>query len=232
MILNGIPSEIPEIRNPVAVKILCAYKAYANQPSIAQFWHQIDNNGNMLSLICSLNGYLNLWSNNSDTDEIASFIKFLSPVGIFTNLDTANKLRLRINEKCLCFEKLPPFEKTEYVENGTPRELLRVLRCGLEIPDADSFIADVSFRKYHDAAEYVINGGGALIYFNDQSALIHGIAVPKAERKKGVGSFLIKLILSKAESRKVYACCIKENENFYIKNGFTYIGEAAYCEEK
>lgn len=232
MILSSLPNIDYEIRNPVAVKILCTFKAYKEHSNIAQFWHQTDNDGNLISLICLLNGYLNLWSKNEDTKELLSFIKFLSPIGIFTGFDTAKSLKLKINEKCLCFEKNPPFKEYNYVESGTPRQLLEMLRSGLSIPDADSFIADVTFRKYRGCAEYVIKDGGALLFFNDTSGIINGIAVPEEKRKEGAGSTLLNLLISKMGNRRIYACCIKKNEKFYLKNGFTYIGDAAYCEEK
>lgn len=233
MINSGLPKEISEIVSPAVTKILCAYKAYKCHPNIAQFWHQTDDSGNLTSLIGVINSYANLWSNNSNTEELISFLSFLSPVGIFTHLDTANKLNLHINEKCLCFKAEPPFEAMGEIDKCQPRELLNALRSGLTIPDDDGFVADVSFRLYKGLADYVTkDGGGALLYMNDNSAILNGIAVPKENRSKGLGSTLLKHILSIAGNRSVYACCKDKNKDFYIKNGFALIGYAAYCEEK
>lgn len=233
MILDGLPSKIPEIISPAVTKILCAYKAYKNHPSVAQFWYQTDKSDNIISLIGCINGYVNLWSNNENTDELSSFLSFISPTGIFTDSDTAKTLNLTVNERCLCFIKKPPFESFTEKTQGEPRDLLEVLRKGLSIPDGDGFVADVSFRKYHGCAEYVIkDGGGALLFMSDNSAILNGIAVPDSSRGKGLGSTLLSLLLSFAENRTVYACCTENNKNFYLKNGFTLIGNAAYCEEK
>ncbi len=233
MIKNGLPNDIPEITSPAVSKILCGYKAYKDHPAIAQFWYQTNDTENIISIIGCINGYVSLWSNNENTDELSSFLSFISPTGIFTHTDTAEKLKLNINESCLCFIKKPPFDSICKKSEGEPRDLLKALRNGLEIPDGDGFVADVSFRKYHGCAEYVIkDGGGALLYMNDTSAILNGIAVPKSHKRKGLGSTLLSLVLSFAKDRTVYACCTENNKNFYLKNGFTLIGDAAYCEEK
>jgi len=233
VINSGLPLNLPEIKDIALVKILCAYKAYKEHDNIAQFWHQTDENGNITAVMGCINGYLNLWSNNTYPDEVFSFLKFISPNGIFTSKETAEVLKLKINEPCHCFFKLPPFERISNTEYKEPRQLLKILRKGLEIPDGDGFVSDVSFRKYHGCADYVTyDGGGALLYTADSVAIINGIAVPKDKRGKGVGSKLISLLLSCAENRTVYTCCTNKNKNFYLKNGFTYFGDAAYCEEK
>ncbi len=232
MIVSGLPSALTPISDPAFVKTMCAYSAYKDYPNIAQFWHRTDSLGNITAIISCINSYANLWCNNEDKQELVSFFNFLSPTGIFTNLETAQTLKFKINEECLTFVKHPPFQKAENCENKTPRQLLSILRQGLQIPDGDGFVADVTFRKYHSCAEYVTqDSGGALLFMNDDTAIINGIAVNKNTQRKGLGSQLLKLLLSKAENRSVYACCIEKNKEFYIKNGFSYIGKAAYCEE-
>ncbi|MEE0946776.1 MAG: GNAT family N-acetyltransferase [Acutalibacteraceae bacterium] len=233
MITSGLPSNLPNVCDIAFVKTMCAYKAYKDYPNVAKFWHQTDEKGNITAVISCINFYATLWFDGGDENEIISFFSFLNPTGIFTSKETALKLNLAINEECFVFKKEPPFETASYTEKAQPRQLLNLLKQGLTIPDGDGFVADVTFRKYHGCAYYVTQkNGGALLFTNDNTAIINGIAVKKNTRSKGVGSALIKLLLSKAENRTVFACCIEKNKNFYIKNGFTLIGEAAYCEEE
>ena len=207
MIASPLPSSLPEILDPAFTKTMCAYMAYKDYGNIAQFWHQKAKDGDITAIISSINGYVNLWCNeNADRNELKSFLKFLSPTGIFTGLDTAKALKLKINEKCLVFIKEPPFEILMDNTYAQPRELLECIRKGLEIPDGDGFVADVTFRKYHNCAEYTIkDGGGALLFLNDSTAIINGIATPKESRGKGLGTILLKQLLSKAGNRTVFA---------------------------
>ncbi len=233
MIISGLPSFLEQINDIAFVKTMCAYTAYKDYPNIAQFWHRTDSDGNITAVISCINSYANLWCNNEETEELKAFFSFLSPTGIFTSLKTAEKLNFGINEECFVFVKQPPFESINYNETSEPRQLLEALRQGLAIPDGDGFVADVTFRKYHGCAEYVTqNGGGALLFTSDKTAILNGIAVNRNSRSKGLGSQLLKLLLSKAENRTVYACCVEKNKEFYLKNGFNYIDKAAYCEEK
>ena len=235
MINSLLPKALPKILDPAFTKTMCAYKAYKDYSNIAQFWHQKSKDGDITAIISSINGYVNLWCDeNADKNELRSFLEFLSPAGVFTGLDTAKALKLKINEECLVFVKEPPFEALEDDNiQAQPRELLECIRKGLEIPDGDGFVADVTFRKYHNCAEYTVkDGGGALLFLNNSTAIINGISTPKESRGKGLGSILLKQILSKAGNRTVFACCIKKNKEFYLKNGFSYVGNAAYCEEK
>lgn len=232
MILSGLPHKLPCICDAALVKIKCAYKAYKDYESIAQFYHGIFQN-KVYAVIGKVSGYISLWTDGSETEELKNFLTFLGFNGIFTSLATAKLLNLKINQQCLVFKAEPPFGKVSNNENCQPRELMEILRQGLTIPDGDEFVADVSFRVLHGCADYVTeNGGGALLFFDETDALVNGIAVPKDGRSKGHGSRIMKLLLSRGENRSVYACCVEKNKPFYIKNGFSLIGEAAYCEEK
>lgn len=233
MILSGLPEKLPSCCDAALVKIKCAHTAYKEHPNIAQFYYGISGQDNVYAVIGKLSGYISLWTDGSQIEELQNFLKFLGFSGIFTSKKTASALNLKINEECLVFKIQPPFEAAECHENCLPRDLLNILRQGLEIPDGDQFVADVTFRVNHGCADYAVeNCSGALMFFDESDALINGIAVPRNMRGKGQGSRIIKQILSRAGQRNVYACCIEKNKNFYIKNGFSLIGEAAYCEEQ
>ncbi len=233
MILSGMPEKLPNVCDAALVKVKCAYKAYKDYDNIAQFYHGISAQNEVYAVIGKISGYISLWTDGSEIEELKKFLDFLGFTGIFTSLKTAQLLNLKIDETCLVFKAEPPFEKTSNSESCQPRELMEILRQGLSIPNGDEFIADVSFRVLHGCADYVVkDGGGALLFFDENDALVNGIAVPKNERNKGHGSRILKALLSRAEERSVYACCVEKNKHFYIKNGFSLIGEAAYCEEK
>lgn len=233
MILSGLPQKLPNICDAALVKIKCAYKAYKDYDSIAQFYYGVSGQNTVYAVIGKVSGYVSLWTDGSQTEELKKFLNFLGFTGIFTSLNTSQLLNLRIDEQCLVFKTQPPYEKASTDERNQPRHLMEILRQGLSIPNSDEFIADVSFRVLHGCADYVTeDGGGALLFFDEEDAIINGIAVPKNGRNKGHGSRILKLLLSRAGERNVYACCVEKNKHFYIKNGFSLIGEAAYCEEK
>lgn len=232
MILYGLPEKLPNACDAALIKIKCTYKAYNACDSIAQFYHGVTEQNTVYAVIGKLSGYISLWTDRSQTEELKNFLNFLGYTGIFTSLDTAIFLNLRIDERCLVFKATPPFEKVCGHEMCSPRELMEILRQGLTIPNGDEFVADVSLRTLHSCADYVTeNGGGALLFFDDTDAFVNGIAVPEHLRGNGQGSKILKMLLSRAQDRNVYACCVEKNKNFYIKNGFSLIGQAAYCEE-
>ena len=228
MIVREYKDEFNETDDVALVKIRCSYKAYKDYDKVAQFYCGIDNDGKYYALMAKVGGYISLYTKGENTDELKEFLKFLGFSGIFTSLKTAEKLNLKINEKCLCFKIHPPFETDEKCEEGTPRKLMECLNEGLSIEDADGFVADVTFRTLHSCADYVLkDGGGALLFYTEKEGLINGISTPRNKRGKGLGSRLIKMLLNKAGQRQVYACANEKNKDFYIKNGFTLIGEAA-----
>lgn len=233
MIIGGLPQKLPKDESIALIKIKCAYKAYKDYPTIAQFYHGINDDGSIYAIIGEISGYINLWWDKSNAEELKSFLAFTPFKGVFTDMDSAKLLELNINEKCLVFKSVPPFNSLPPQENHTPRELMEALKEGLNINNEDDFIADVTFRAMHNCADFVVmQGGGALVYYCESEALLNGIAVNSLGRGKGTGTFLLNIIKSKIENRNLYACCIEKNKEFYIKNGFSHIGYAAYCEEK
>ena len=233
MIISGFKDEFEAADDVALVKIRCSYEAYKDYDKVAQFYCGIDDKGIPYALIAKVGGYISLYSTGKNNEEIKDFLSFIGFSGIFTSLKTAEALNLRINEKCLSFKITPPFEKTEKGEEGSARRLMECLSEGLNIEDGDGFVADVTFRTIHSCADYVLkDGGGALLFYTDSQGLLNGISTPKGFRGHGLGSTLLKMLLSKAGERTVYACCNPENKDFYIKNGFALIGEAAYCEEE
>ncbi len=233
MIIKEYNDDFGKTDDVALVKIRCSYKAYKDYDRVAQFYSGIKCDGKPYAVIAKVGGYISLYENGGDVDELKDFLKFVGFSGIFTSVKTVEKLNLKINEKCLCFKISPPYESSEKGEDGTPRKLMECLSEGLSIEDSDGFVADVTFRTLHSCADYVLkDGGGALLFYTENQGLINGIATPKNKRGKGLGSQLVKMILNKAGQRTVYACAEEKNKDFYIKNGFTLIGEAAYCEEE
>lgn len=233
MIISGFKDVFKDVQDVALVKIRCSYEAYKDYENVAQFYSGIDDEGNAYALIAKVGGYISLYSTGENNEEIKDFLDFIGFSGIFTSLKTAETLKLKINEKCLSFKISPPYAEGERGEEGTPRRLMECLMEGLSIEDGDGFVADVTFRTLHSCADYVLKeSGGALLFYTQSEGIVNGIATPSGVRGKGLGSRLLKMLLSKAGDRTVYACCNIKNKDFYIKNGFTLIGESAYCEEE
>ena len=132
------------------------------------------------------------------------------------------------------FLKEFPENKT-FLENSVPlKELYDKLSLGLDgdvyLPSFEDFAPDISHRLRHGSGVALAKEYGAALCFTfDGGGIISGISVDKSFRRKGMGSKILNEI-SCLVGGKIFACTAKENQEFYIKNGFSHIGEAAIIE--
>ena len=86
----------------------------------------------------------------------------------------------------------------------------------------------MSHRLRHEGAIAVLNDYGvALSFLYDGGGIISGIGVDPSYRNKGFGSKLLEEICE-ITGGDIFACTDESNKGFYIKNGFSYIGNAVY----
>ena len=229
--------DLPEInvRNVVFVKLACLFSAYRDYDKIALFWVQTDEENTPTAIISLIDNNMTICRKNGDLEELKSFINAISPANIFTDLDTANELNLKIVTECASLKKSPPFDTTRKIENtyeGLER-VYDILSKHLSVGQRDGFIADMSHRIRHGVAGYVTGKHSAgVILFNENYATLAGIAVESDSRRSGLGSATLNRLLEIIRDRTVFICAEYKNVPFYENNGFIVESKAAYCKLK
>lgn len=226
--------EVPKINtlNAAYAKIACAAAAYADFEKIALFWKQTDENDNITALISMVDGVVSLADFGGDKFEISEFLKYIAPRGVFTDLQTANLLKLKIETPCdtLCIH--PPYSSDGAAEN-TYAGIDYACKCvasRLNVGDYDVFKADISHRIRHNCCGYVTTPfSAAFILYTEDISILSGIAVNPTTERSGLGSSTLKRLLGIARHRPMIVCAEEKNTPFYLKNGFTKIKKFAYC---
>ena len=229
-----LTKEIPvlNVESAAYTKISCGAAAYAPYEKIALFWVQTDENNTITAIISLIDNVMTLFNNGGDLFKLGEFIKYISPKGVFTDLNTANSLNFKIETPCESLIIRPPYNTADAAKD-TEFSLdfaVDTVASRLNIGVRDVFKADLSHRIRHDCATYVTteHSAGFALYSGD-FAIISGIAVLKTCEKSGVGSATLKAILRKIGNRALLVCAEDKNVPFYLKNGFTIIERCAYC---
>ena len=220
------------VRNVAYVRLMCLYAAYRDYDKIALFWVQQDGEKPATALISLIDNAMIICRNGGDTEELKAFINAIAPANIFTDVDTANALGLKIILECASLYKEPPFDtarKTENTYEGLSR-VYDILSKHLDVGARDGFIADMSHRIRRGTAGYVTSKYSAgVILFCDNYATLAGIAVESDDRRKGLGTATLNRLLEIIKERTVYICAEYKNVPFYEKNGFAVKSKVAYC---
>ncbi len=212
-------------------KILSQYKAFGNTNISPDFWVQ-EKDGVITAVISLYGNELTLYCNNGDLEEIWDFIKVIHPKRVFTeseNLITpCNAMAKQV------FLKKLPLAKSLPLANVSLKELYDKLLLGSDgdvaLPCFEDFLLDISHRLRHQGAVAIVKDyGAALSFLYEGGGIISGISVDKSYRSKGLGSKLLREICE-VTGGNIFACTDEKNKEFYIKNGFSYIGNALYLE--
>ena len=225
---------IPDIGrvNAAYVKVLCHFAAYGEYEKIGLFWVQTDECDTPTAVISCIDGVMTVSAGNADFEELKQFVMAISPNGIFTDIETAQKLDLKIETECTTLKRKPPFESEKVIENTYcgVEYLYNTLATGLNLGDKTAFIADVSHRLRHNCASYVTSDfSAAAILYSGEYAMINGIAVKPGNKRKGLGTTTLNRLLQGVKNRTVFVCAEEKNVPFYLKNGFTPDDKSAYC---
>ncbi len=203
------------------LKIKCLYEAYSD---IALFWLQ-DGTGTLISM---LDSNMTIYAKNPDFYELKSFIEVISPKSIFTDLKTAKKLKLQVNELAVVLKRSCDIKTDTISDQLKSDEIYSILNVeGLALPPFDTFAVDFCHRKNKGQLKVFAKADtyAALSISYGDVCLINGIA----SKEKGQGSVALKGILSKNFGKTALVCAKEEIVNFYTKNGFERVYEAAYC---
>lgn len=229
-LINNLPSIKTD--SVAFAKISCLAKAYIKNPNIAIFWQQKSENGRVDALISMLDGNMCVFSRQPNISELKEFITVLSPSSIFTDINTANLLNLKIKSTChsLYFKT----EKNcEFVFENNFSEIKAVYARLIHdnFFDFTDFYADLSHRIRHRCGGYILTDTSACIaFFDSKYAVITGIEVDEKYRNNGHGTWILKEMLKNLPNRQIFVCSEEKNIPFYTKNNFTPLGEFACCE--
>ncbi|MBR6572676.1 MAG: GNAT family N-acetyltransferase [Clostridia bacterium] len=225
--------KLPELcDNKISLaKILSLYKAFGNTKISPDFW--IQENESVITAVLSLYGNeMTFYCNNGDLEEIWNFIRVISPKRVFTEkenlIDHCNATIKQV------FLKNLPLKETVSATSVPLKKLYEKLLLGqdgdVSLPCFENFCGDISHRLRHNGAVSITKDfGAALSFIYDGGGIISGISVDKSHRNNGFGSKLLKEICEKTGGN-IFACTDEKNKEFYIKNGFSYIGDIAYLE--
>ncbi len=210
----------PSIDRVELVKIICTYESYKD---IALFWVQNDGD----SIISMLDGNMVIYNKSAQLDELKDFIGMICPNSIFTDSNTAINLGLDNFNTVSVMKKISNEDSTVVSDRLSSSEIYDMFNTnGLDLVPYEYFAVDYCHRLNGKKADYFgIKDICAAVSFNcDGYAVINGIV----SRKKGMGSVALGGIMSKNKGRTVFACCNKNIEEFYIKNGFEFFYNAVY----
>ncbi len=217
-----LTTNIPCVGKPSAewVKIRTTFECY---PEDALFWVQDDNK----AYICMLDGNMTVCNINADIEELKQFIAVLAPKSIFSDAQTIFALGKTNAQKVFVVSRKADIAGEVRSEIANSKEIYGLLNTeGLQLPEYEYFAVDFCRRVNHGFAKYFClkDVCAAVILLTNGYALLNGIA----SHKKGYGTVCLNEALKLAFGRTVLACCRENVLEFYKKNGFGVLYQAAY----
>lgn len=202
-----------------AVKINCIYEAYSD---IALFWEQDDQK----AIISMLDGNMVIFNRNADCDELKQFINVVSPLSVFSDVDTLTKLFGKNFHKVCVMQCNKNFVSNQISDKISSDEIYKLLDVnGLNLPQFEHFAVDFCHRLNCGQLKYFcLKDECAAVTISDgQAVLLNGIA----SHKKGRGTVALKGVLSQRKPPYI-AVCEEAVKPFYLKNNFKHIYDVGY----
>jgi len=195
-----------------ALKITENFYCYGD---IALFWEQDDCN----LQISMLDGNMIIDGESSDLTELFGFLKMISPSSIFAKTETLENLGFSKNRSDVFLMKtVSQFSEGTVSDALSSKQVFDILNGGgLEMPSYDNFAVDFCHRKNMGRLDYfAIQNKACAVAIGKEVILLNGIK----SLEKGLGSKVLRGLLSKHYGKTVFAVCNDKNLNFYLKNGF------------
>ncbi len=224
---------LPEIcDNKISLaRILSQYKAFGNTKISPDFWIQ-ETDGVITAVLSMYGSEMTLYCKGGNLEELWEFVKVIKPKTVFTEKENLiDNCGTTIKQ---VFLKKAPLNKAFSTPEVSLREIYDKLLLGddgdVSLPCFEDFCLDISHRLRHGGAVAIAKDyGAALSFIYNGGGIISGISVDKSYRKNGFGSKLLGAICKKTGG-DIFACTDEKNKEFYIKNGFSHIGNAVYLE--
>lgn len=229
-----LPQNTPE--NAVTTRIKALQNAYSDTVGVDLLMQTVA--GEITAIFGGMDGSYSLFAfQNANFEELDSYFSFLGAT-VFCFAETSDSLHPESAEKSDLYEFI---QETECVENdghGKISDVYTALKQGedgdIQMPPFDLWYTDFCIRFNHNAAEYSLFNGATAVagFMTDFGTLITGVAVPKENRKNGLGSSALNVLLGNIKKKhpnsRVFAATKNAGE-FYIKNGFVKVDKVAVC---
>ena len=220
---------------PFGIRMAAALKSYGTDCSFADFWLVFDDDA-VVGAISKLDGDLTLCVDGA-IDEVLAFIDTIG----YQTLTAEKELLCRIGFDELSGEgAIMQYISADSVEShlaiDTTPSIMSACRLlcecegeSIKIGQPDRFYTDLSLRvRRNTALCYAFEDKGVAIAsaITEYGAIIGGVAVRQNERKNGIGSALVKgLVSDLPRDKKIYLLRLEnENESFYKGLGFENVG--------
>lgn len=218
-------NDLPEVSKPTAeyIRIKCLFDCCKEDPDV-YFWQQTG----VETYISLSDGNMTVSYGGGDAEELAEFIKMISPRTVFTDSVTFEKLGIQPDETvdvmALCADTLPLSDTGDKLSS---KDIYVVFSAaGLDVPDYPHFAVDFCRRLNRGGASlWGIKNKCAAVSFNTGNyALLCGLA----SLEKGCGGQALKAIICKNSGRQMLLCCKPPLAGFYEKYGFKRLYTAGY----
>lgn len=223
---------------PFGIRMAAALMSYGTDCRFADFWLVFDGE-KVQGAISKLDGDLTLCADEA-SEEVVTFI---STVG-YQTLTAEKELLCALGfdgfsgegeimlYACDGFSEVNPIVDTSPSIMSVCRLLCECEGDSIKIGQFDRFYTDLSLRvRRNTAVCYALSDKGVAIAsaVTDNGSIIGGVAVRESVRKSGVGSALVrKLVSDLPKDKKIYLLRLEnENESFYKKLGFQDVGSWA-----
>ena len=219
-----LTENLPYIYNVSAelIKIRCLYDMYKGDDRV-MFWCQdVDR-----AVIAMTDGNMIIHNNGAETEELKEFVKALSPVCIFGDLDTLTAIGHIPKEVINIMSRKADIEGETVGDRLSSEEIYELLDVdGLSLPEYPYFAVDYCRRINRGGADSfgLKNKCAAISFKSGDLAIINGIAA----KEKGFGKVALKAILQRNYGKTLYVCCRDNVKGFYLKNGFTPLYYGGY----
>ena len=232
---KSIPQNAPQ--NVATARITALYNAYHSSVGVDVFAQIKDDE--ITAIFGGMDGSFSLICfDNADFEELDSYFSFLKAT-VFCFDDVAEHLHCK--EKCIStlFELMRDVEVSENDGHSKISDVYNALKNGedgdISMPPFDYWYTDFCVRFNHGSAEYTLVDGAVAVagFVTDFATLITGVATEKENRKSGLGSKALSLLLSNIKKKHPNSRVFAATNNaagFYIKNGFAKVGKVAVLE--
>lgn len=216
---------LPEVSKPTAeyIRIKCLFDCYNEDPD-TYFWQQTGEE----TYICLSDGNMTVSYSGGDTEELAEFIKMLSPRTLFTDSVTFEKLGIQPAETVEImglYIDTPPL--SDMGDRLSSKDIYGIFAATeLDVPDYPHFAVDFCRRLNRGGASFwgIKNKCAAVSFNTGKYSLLCGLA----SLEKGKGGQALKAIICKNSGRQMLLCCKPPLVGFYEKYGFKRLYTAGY----
>lgn len=216
----------------VETKILSNFLAYKTAYPFLTFW-QGKKHEKITSVICKFEDTVFLSVlDDSDYNELKDFLEVIGFSSIQAEVSVLERLGFSGYGKYVCLKLQNACDGNKKPHAVNLKRLYDIIfeaqDKNLTPPEFDGWYADLSHRIRHSTAVAVMeetSGGAIASHITPYSAVISGVRVLKESRGQGKGTLLIKKLLNLLPGKTVYTATDCKTAKFYIKCGFTPIGE-------